>query len=100
MPREKRKVEKSLSKKGFIEEETHHHYFEYQDLDGKITTIKTKTSHTKKMKDIPDNILAQMAKQCHLSKSEFLDLIDCPLDQEKYEVKLRNQGILPPKQEE
>ncbi len=32
------------------------------------------------MKEIPDNLLAQMAKQCHLSKEDFLRLVDCPLD--------------------
>jgi predicted transcriptional regulator len=100
MPKDKSKVEKGLLKKGFLKEEGDHHYFEYCDLKGNITSIKTKTSHTKKMKVIPDNILSQMAKQCHLNKSEFLDLIDCPLSQKDYQKKLYQKGILSPDEDE
>ena len=46
------------------------------------------------MRDIPDNILAQMARQCSLPKARFLDLVDCPLDRAAYEVALREQGKL------
>ena len=94
MPRDKSKVEKSLLAKGFELNETHHHYFIYYTQEGKKTTVKTKTSHTKKMKTIPDNLLGQMAKQCHLKKSDFLDLIDCPLSQEKYEQILKDRDIV------
>lgn len=64
MPRPKSLVEASLKKKGFRTSETHHHYFIYRTLDGKKSTIRTKTSHTPKMKDLPDPLLGQMAKQC------------------------------------
>lgn len=94
MPRQKTKVESALISKGFQQIENDHHYFIYFTQDGKKTTAKTKTSHTKKMKDIPDNLLGQMAKQCYLAKSQFLDLVDCPLSQEKYEDILQNLGIL------
>ena len=94
MPRSKSTVESSLMKKGFQKLEKDHHYFVYVTLDGKRTTAKTKTSHTKKMKDIPDNLLSQMAKQCHLSKKEFFDLLDCPMDQNKYEKILSKKGFL------
>jgi hypothetical protein len=94
MSRQKTKVESALVSKGFQQTENDHHYFVYFTQDGKKTTAKTKTSHTKKMKDIPDNLLGQMAKQCHLTKSQFLELVDCPLSQEKYEDILQNQGIL------
>ncbi|MGK7920975.1 MAG: hypothetical protein AB4080_13305 [Trichodesmium sp.] len=94
MPRKKSQVEKSLLAKGFRLNQTHHHYFIYYDQEGKKTTIKTKTSHTGKIKDIPDNLLAKMAKQCHLTKSEFLALIDCPLSREEYENQLYEQGVL------
>jgi len=43
---------------------------------------------------IPDNLLAEMAKQCHLSKKQFFELLDCPMDQEKYEKVLRQKGLL------
>jgi hypothetical protein len=92
MVRPKSKVEAGLQNKGFKKTEGDHHYFVYTTLDGKVTTIKTKTSHTPKMKDIPDNILSLMAKQCRLNKSNFLDLIDCPLRREDYETELKKNG--------
>ena len=94
MPRQKNKVESALLSKGFQESQNDHHYFIYFTKDGKKTTAKTKTSHTKKMKDIPDNLLSQMAKQCHLKKAQFLDLVDCPLSQDQYEKILQNEGII------
>lgn len=94
MPRPKSKVESGLLKKGFQESEGDHHYFIYFTQDGKKTGVKTKTSHTKKMKDIPDNLLGQMAKQCYLAKQQFLDLIDCPLTQEDYEKILQVKAII------
>ncbi|MHC5936232.1 hypothetical protein [Nostoc sp.] len=94
MPRQKTKVEAGLLSKGFQETQNDHHYFIYFTKEGKKTTAKTKTSHTKKIKDIPDNLLSQMAKQCHLTKPQFLDLVDCPLTQDKYEEILPKQGII------
>jgi predicted transcriptional regulator len=82
MPRNKSRLEKSLLDKGFIKTEGDHNYFIYYTQDGLKTAVKTKTSHTKKMKDIPDNLLSQMAKQCRLNKAEFLNLVDCPLSQD------------------
>jgi len=93
MPRDKAKVESSLKSKGFKKEEKDHHYFIYYTTEGKKTAIKTKTSHSKKVKDISDNILTQMAKQCHLDRPSFLELIDCTLDQNQYESYLKEKGI-------
>jgi predicted RNA binding protein YcfA (HicA-like mRNA interferase family) len=93
MPRKKSNVESSLKSKGFAQIEGDHHYFVYVTMGGKRTTIRTKTSHTPKMKEIPDNLLSQMAKQCQLSRPEFLRLIDCPLDQEGYEEILSKKNF-------
>jgi hypothetical protein len=94
MPRKKIDVESALKKKGFNQTEGDHHWFVYITLEGKKTTSRTKTSHTQKMKDIPDNLLSQMARQCRLSKKDFLDLIDCPLSREAYEEILKDQEEL------
>ena len=88
MPKDKRKVEEALLKKGFEDKEGDHHFFIYHTLQGKKSSIRTKTSHTPKMKEISDGILAQMAKQCRLNKQDFMNLIDCPLSREKYEARL------------
>lgn len=88
MPRRKDDVEKSLLKKGFERREGDHHYFVYHNLAGKKTSIFTKTSHTPKMREIPDGLISQMAKQCKLNRSDFLNLVDCPLSREGYESKI------------
>lgn len=94
MPRNKSKVESALKSKGFEQAEGDHHFFVYVTLEGKKTTARTKTSHTPKMKDIPDSLLGAMARQCYLAKQQFLDLVDCPLGRKEYEKILRSKDIL------
>ena len=94
MPRRKRDIESALAAKGFVHIEGDHHFFIYVTLAGKKTRARTKTSHTAKMKDVPDNLLSQMAKQCKLTKSQFLDLVDCPLTRQGYETALAARGEL------
>ncbi len=81
--RKQKDIESSLERKGFRRRETDHSYFVYYRTDGRKSRARTKTSHGRK--EIGDSLLGLMAKQCKIQKSEFLDLIDCPLDQEAYE---------------
>jgi hypothetical protein len=62
--------------------------------EGKKSAIQTKTSHTPKIKELGDNLLAEMAKQCQLTKSELSNLLDCPLSREAYETILSQKGLL------
>ncbi len=94
MPRPKAQVEAGLLAKGFVQRETHHRYFVSMSHDGKVSRARTKTSHTPRMKDIPDNLLSQMAHQCALTKRQLLELVDCPLDRAAYEALLVEQGML------
>lgn len=91
MPRDKRKVEAALKAKGFEPKEGDHHFFVYRTVAGLLTDIRTKTSHTQKMKSLDSSLLAQMARQCRLPASDFLDLVDCPMDQARYERVLRER---------
>ncbi|MBQ6472592.1 MAG: type II toxin-antitoxin system HicA family toxin [Victivallales bacterium] len=92
--RSKRKIEKALCKKGFIEQQGDHNFFIYYTLDGRKTGIFTKTSHTPHMKDISGELLNKMASQCKLSKDEFCRLVDCPLSRASYEAILKsNHGL-------
>jgi len=93
MQRDARDIESALLKKGFLKTPGDHHYFKYQTTTGLITPIKTKTSHTPKQKSIGDSLLGKMCRQCRLSKSQFLDLVDCPMTREQYEIILKNDGI-------
>ena len=85
MQRDRSRVEASLMKKGFVRKDKRkdHSYFYYCTIEGKKTPVFTKTSHGK-TKSIGYPLLGQMASQCHLNTSQFLDLIDCPLNQEMY----------------
>lgn len=84
-------VEKSLKKKGFIEEPGDHKFFVLY-IDGKRTNIRTKTSHCGQ--DINDHLINKMKKQVHLEKKDFLDLIKCPLSKEKYKNMMIQGGYV------
>lgn len=92
MPRKQSEVERSLTAKGFRAREGDHNYFNYYSKLGKKTAVFTKTSHG--AREIDDNLLSRMAKQCKLSNKDFGLLIDCPLDRDTYEAKLIVQGAV------
>ena len=85
MPRDKRSVETAMRKKGFVQDENTHHKFYYVTTKGCISSIFTQTSHGSKNKTLDDSLLGLMARQCKLTKKEFLKLVDCDLDQNGYE---------------
>ena len=91
MPKHRKDVEAALEKKGFIAHDGDHTFYVYHTSDGRKTLAKTKVSHSGK--DIPDNILAQMARQCKVTGPQFRDLVDCPLSREQYEAILAGQGL-------
>src|ERR1035437_5968106 len=86
MPRAKAKVEQSLQAKGFQGREGDHHFYVYHRLDGRKSAVFTKTSHTPRMRDLPDVLLGKRARQCRLNRKQFLDLVDCPMSREAYEA--------------
>ncbi|HEX2210789.1 MAG TPA: type II toxin-antitoxin system HicA family toxin [Longimicrobium sp.] len=86
MTRKQSDVEAALVRKGFRESDTHHRYFVYHTEAGLKSKIRTKTSHGGR--ELDDWLLAQMARQCGVSRKDFLDLVDCPLDRAGYEAKI------------
>lgn len=92
MPRKQADVEKSLLNKGFLSGGGDHNYFLYHSKAGKKTIVRTKTSHGSR--EIDDNLLAQMAKQCKLTNKDFGLLVDCSLSRDDYEVKLIAVGAV------
>jgi len=79
-------VEAGLVRKGFRQSDTHHRFFIYHTEAGLKSKIRTKTSHGGQ--DLDNWLLGQMAKQCGVSRKDFLDLVDCPLDRKSYEAKV------------
>ena len=92
MPRKQADVEKGIKAKGFKPASGDHNYFLYVTMEGKKTAVFTKTSHG--AKEIGDNLLAKMARQVRLSRSEFDLLVDCPLDRGTYESMLLAQNCI------
>ena len=58
--------------KGFVEGPGDHHFLVYYTKDGKKSIARTKTSRGGR--DIPDNLLGQMARQCKVTKQPGLFL--------------------------
>jgi hypothetical protein len=81
------KIESALSKKGFVQHNTHHKMFTYY-FDGKKTSVRTRMSHG--IDSYGDNLLSPVAKQLRLSKRQLEDFIECPLTAEKYADHLLN----------
>lgn len=92
--RPKLEVEKALASKGFTCSTTNHNYFVFYTAAQKKTPIKTMTSFGHKPKDISGDLLSSMARQCKLTNSQFLNLVDCPLSRNDYETLLQEQGAL------
>jgi hypothetical protein len=92
MVRDRKSVEAGLIKKGFQLREGDHHFLIYWSITGKKSPVFTKTSHSHR--DISDQLLGKMARQCRLPKGKFLDLIDCPLSRDEYEDLLFKAGVL------
>lgn len=92
MPRAKRVVEAALQSKGFRLENSHHRFFIFYTQHGEKTAVRTRTSQGGS--ELDDYLLGQMAKQCHLPKGAFLELVDCTLDQPGYEKRLSERDAL------
>ena len=93
MARDKSHVEAGLVRKGFqpTKPGADHRYLVYVTRAGKKARASTKTSHGKGF-DLSDSLIGQMARQCGLTKGQFLDLLDCPLSREGYEELLKQGG--------
>jgi len=48
---------------------------------------------TRKGRDIGPELLGLMAKQLHLTKKQFLELIDCTMTKEMYREILHEKGV-------
>jgi hypothetical protein len=92
MPRNRKDVESGLLNKGFNRKDGDHHFFIYWTKDGRKSRVFTKTSHSGK--DISDDLLSMMSRQCKVTRQNFFRLVDCPLTREEYETLLNQAGWL------
>jgi len=92
MPLERRDVEASLERKGFVPRQGDHSFFVYHTIAGQKTSVWTKTSHGTGHWTSSDNLLSAMAKQCWLTTGQFKQLVACPLSRESLEKVLTDVG--------
>lgn len=85
-----RDIATSLSKKGFKTKEGDHTYLILY-VQGKKTSIFTKISHGKR--EIDDSLIMRMAGQIKLDKIQFMKLVECVIDHDKYVRILEENGI-------
>ena len=79
MSRKNHTIVARLKKKGFASEMSKHIKLTFRH-NGCDTQIRTWVSHGKK--EISDRLLSIMAEQLHLSKQQFMEVIDCTVDRE------------------
>lgn len=60
----------------------------YYTISGRKTAVWTKTSRGSSHKDISDDNLRHIAKECRLSMRDFVALLECPLSRDDYEARL------------
>jgi len=84
------KTVSSLLKKGFVQDDTHHHIFKFWH-NGKLIA-KTHTSHNDQ--DIYDGLISAMSKQCKMDKPFFIEFAKCDKTHGDYLKLLSGKGLL------
>lgn len=78
---DKAKVERNLKKKGFVEKPGDHLYLEFI-YNGRFVCY-TKLSRGSS-KTIDDTLISLMAKQCLISKKDFVNFVSCTISAKGY----------------
>ena len=83
-------IDSALCKKGFVRSvDSDHIVYRLFSINGELLA-RTKISHGMTGSSISVHLISVMARQLHLTKNQFLELIDCPLDEEGYREILEN----------
>jgi len=92
---EAKEIQSALERKGFQKKGGDHIFLVYHRLaDNKKTRVRTKMSHGKKT--IGSALIGLMARQCKVTKSNFTNLVNCPLSREEYESLLVQAKVIEP----
>lgn len=86
-------LEKSLLKKGFTENNTHHKTF-YHQYKGKFTSVYTKISHG--AKTYSNDFVSVVKRQLKFnSPNELRDFVSCKISGDEYNEILIKKGVFP-----
>ncbi len=89
--RHARKIIAALTAAGFRRADDGDHVrLVYWTRAGLRTSVHTKTSHG--AGEIGDDLLSKMARQCGVTKAQFLLFVDGKMDRDTYERILRDTG--------
>lgn len=78
-----RDLQRALRRKlGAVEDRQSHHIFYWMDMEGRDYRV-AKFSHSSRGQ-VPDFIVSDTAKRLKLSNPELDELVECPLDAERY----------------
>jgi hypothetical protein len=92
MPFDARRIASALTRKGFVERESHHTFY-HLHVNGKDAGVFTKISHGER--EVGDALAKKMQKQMHLPNlAAFRDFVDCPMSAQEYLTTLRRAGII------
>lgn len=91
--RSAKNIDRALRTKGFRREMDgrHVHYF-FSGPNGKKSGIFTLMSHGMGSTSIGNPLLGLMARQLRLTNAQFLDFIDCTLDEDGYRAILGEEN--------
>ena len=81
-----RDIDGALRRKGFRRDSSGKHiqYFLTAVPDGPEPDIKTMMSHGMQRGTLSAKLIGEMSRQLHLTKKQFLELIDCTLNEDGY----------------
>jgi len=79
--RSKRDIDAALRKKGFLRDDDGTHI---QYRFACLPRIRTMMSHGAMSATLSAKLIGDMSRQLHLTKKQFLELIDCTLDEDGY----------------
>lgn len=86
-------TERNLKKKGFKWKKSRGKERVYVYCVGNTeTAVFTMFSQSRKVRDLGDRLISEMAKQCKLSRAAFLRLAKCPMTHAQYHDSLVQAG--------
>ena len=87
-------IDKALTAKGFVSKNAKHHVMYWFYHEGKKSQIRTRISFGEN--EIGTGLIAAMARETKLRKSDFLALIECSLSADEYREKMLTEGHVRP----
>lgn len=92
---QRRKIESSLKKKGFVESRGGDHKYFHHEVNGKRTGPYTFTSRGSNYQTYDIKLLKKMKDQLRLDNlQQVRDLFNCPIDGEAYNSVLKCKGLI------